>query len=90
MDTAPALRLAALFSTGRAALIARYGKRLQPHQLRAMNAILACRTGLLGHSCPKTTARYVHMTDRCRDNRRVLIDGLMTELHEVLLRQRSR
>jgi integrase/recombinase XerD len=21
---------------------------------------------LLGHSCPKTTARYVHMTDKCR------------------------
>ena len=49
MDTAPALRLAALFSAGRAALIARYGKRMQTHQLRAMNAILACRTGLLGH-----------------------------------------
>ncbi len=45
---------------------------------------------LLGHSCPKTTARYVHMTDKCRDDRRVMIDGLMTELHEVLLRQRSR
>jgi integrase/recombinase XerD len=32
---------------------------------------------LLGHSCPKTTARYVHMTDKCRDDRRSLIDGLM-------------
>jgi site-specific recombinase XerD len=45
---------------------------------------------LLGHSCPKTTARYVHMTDKCRDDRRVLIDRLITQLRETMLRQRSR
>jgi Putative transposase/Transposase zinc-binding domain len=49
MDTAPTLRLAALFEAGRAQLIARYRSRLQPQHMRAMNAILACRTGLLGH-----------------------------------------
>ena len=56
MDTAPALRLAALFEAGRTGLTARYGKRMQTHQLRAMNAILACRTGALGHvlwRCPE-------------------------------------
>lgn len=44
---------------------------------------------LLGHACPKTTARYVHMTDKCRDDRRVLIDGLMGELHQRLREARS-
>ncbi len=39
---------------------------------------------LLGHACPKTTTRYVHMTDKCRGDRRVLIDGLMGELHQRL------
>jgi len=56
MDTAPTLRLAALFSAGRVELMARYGNRMQTHQLRAMNAILACRTGALGHvlwRCPE-------------------------------------
>ena len=56
MDTAPALHLAALFSAGRAELIARYGKRLQAHHMRAMNAMRACRTGALGHvlwRCPE-------------------------------------
>ena len=44
----PTLRLAALFDAGREALIAHYGHRLQAHQRRAMNAILACRSGALG------------------------------------------
>jgi protein involved in temperature-dependent protein secretion len=42
------LRLAALFEAGRTQLIERYGNRLKAHQLRAMNAILSCRTGALG------------------------------------------
>jgi hypothetical protein len=56
MDTAPALRLAALFSAGRTELTARYGKHIQAHHVRAMNAMLACRTGALGYvlwRCPK-------------------------------------
>ena len=73
-------------------------KQVSIHSLRHAYATHLIEVGLnlrgvqelLGHSCPKTTARYVHMTDRCRDDRRVLIDGLMSELHEVLLRQRSR
>ena len=73
-------------------------KQVSIHSLRHAYATHLIEVGLnlrgvqelLGHSCPKTTARYVHMTDRCRDDRRVLIDGLMTELHEVSLRQRSR
>lgn len=39
---------------------------------------------LLGHACLKTTVRYVHMTDKCRNDRRVLIDGLMGALHQRL------
>jgi integrase len=39
---------------------------------------------LLGHACPKTTARYVHMTDQCRDDRGVLIDNLMGQLRQRL------
>ena len=59
MDTAPTLRLAALFLAGRTQLMAAYGNRLQAHQLRAMNAMLSCRTGALGHvlwRCPETCA----------------------------------
>ena len=41
---------------------------------------------LLGHACPQTTARYVHMTDKCRDDRRVLIDRLMAQLRDALQR----
>ena len=49
MDTAPTLRLAALFEAGRTELMAAYGNRLKAHQLRAMNAMICCRTGALGH-----------------------------------------
>ena len=57
MDTAPTLRLAALFEAGRTALMSAYGNRLKAHQLRAMNAMLCCRTGALGHvlwRCPES------------------------------------
>lgn len=35
---------------------------------------------LLGHACPKTTVRYVHMTDACRDNGHATIEALMDQL----------
>lgn len=73
-------------------------KEVSIHSLRHAYATHLIEVGLnlrgvqelLGHSCPKTTARYVHMTDKSRDDRRVLIDGLMAELSEILLRQRTR
>ena len=49
MPTAhPSQRLAAWFAAGQAELVARYGSRLKADQQRAMRAILACRTGVLG------------------------------------------
>ncbi len=67
-------------------------KRVSIHSLRHAYATHLIEVGLnlrgvqelLGHACPKTTVRYVHMTDKCRDDRRVLIDGLMGELHQRL------
>jgi len=67
-------------------------KRVSIHSLRHAYATHLIEVGLnlrgvqelLGHACPKTTARYVHMTDKARDDRRVLIDGLMGQLHQRL------
>ena len=40
-------------------------------------------------ACPKTTARYVRMTDKSRDDSRVLIEDLIGQLHQSLIRQRE-
>jgi site-specific recombinase XerD len=72
-------------------------KQVSIHSLRHAYATHLIEVGLnlrgvqelLGHACPKTTARYVHMTDKCRDDRAVLIDGLMAQLRASLHRQRS-
>lgn len=72
-------------------------KQVSIHSLRHAYATHLIEVGLnlrgvqelLGHACPKTTARYVHMTDKCRDDRAVLIDGLMGQLRDSLRRQRS-
>lgn len=72
-------------------------KQVSIHSLRHAYATHLIEVGLnlrgvqelLGHACPKTTARYVHLTDKCRDDRRVLIDGLMGQLRDSLRRQRS-
>lgn len=72
-------------------------KQVSIHSLRHAYATHLIEVGLnlrgvqelLGHACPKTTARYVHLTDKCRDDRRVLIDGLMGQLRDRLRRQRS-
>jgi site-specific recombinase XerD len=63
-------------------------KHVSIHSLRHAYATHLIEAGLnlrgvqelLGHACPKTTARYEHMTDTCRDDRRVLIDGLIGQL----------
>ena len=73
-------------------------KKVSIHSLRHAYATHLIERGLnlrgvqelLGHACPKTTARYVHMTDKCRDDRRVLIDGLVAQLRDALTRQRER
>ncbi len=60
MHTHPALRLADLFAAGRTELITHHGPRLQAHHCRAMNAILTCRSGALGHlgwQCPECNER---------------------------------
>jgi site-specific recombinase XerD len=67
-------------------------KHVSIHSLRHAYATHLIEAGLnlrgvqelLGHACPKTTARYVHMTDKCRDDRRVLIDGLIGQLRDRL------
>lgn len=69
-------------------------KHVSIHSLRHAYATHLIEVGLnlrgvqelLGHACPQTTARYVHMTDRARDDRRVLVDGLMAQLRDALQR----
>lgn len=73
-------------------------KQVSIHSLRHAYATHLIEVGLnlrgvqelLGHSCPQTTACYVHMTDKCRGDRRVLIDGLIAQLRDSLLQQRAR
>jgi integrase len=67
-------------------------KHVSIHSLRHAYATHLIEVGLnlrgvqelLGHADPKTTARYVHLTDKCRDDRRMLIDGLMGQLRQCL------
>lgn len=69
-------------------------KHVSIHSLRHAYATHLIEVGLnlrgvqelLGHASPQTTARYVHMTERARDNRRVLIDDLMAQLRDALQR----
>lgn len=73
------------------------GKKVSIHSLRHAYATHLIEVGLnlrgvqelLGHACPRTTARYVHMTDKARDDRRVLIDDLMGQLRQHLRANRS-
>ena len=72
-------------------------KKVSIHSLRHAYATHLIELGLnlrgvqelLGHACPKTTARYVHMTDRSRDDRRSLIENLTLQLRQQLARQRA-
>lgn len=67
-------------------------KKVSIHSLRHAYATHLIEVGLnlrgvqelLGHACPKTTVRYVHMTDHCREDRRVVIERLVARLREVL------
>lgn len=73
------------------------GKKVSIHSLRHAYATHLIEVGLnlrgvqelLGHACPRTTVRYVHMTDKARDDRRVLIDDLMGQLRQHLQADRS-
>jgi integrase/recombinase XerD len=73
-------------------------KKVSIHSLRHAYATHLIEVGLnlrgvqelLGHACPKTTARYVHMTDHCREDRRVVIDRLVDRLRDRLRDVRSR
>lgn len=72
-------------------------KQVSIHSLRHAYATHLIEAGLnlrgvqelLGHACPKTTVRYVHMTDKCRADRSTLIDRLMGQLRDSLRHQRS-
>jgi Transposase zinc-binding domain/Putative transposase len=68
MDTSitPRWTLAGMFDAGRSLLVSQYGHRLQAHHVRAMQSILACRTGALGHvlwRCPDS-CEEVRLTPR--------------------------
>lgn len=73
-------------------------KKVSIHSLRHAYATHLIEVGLnlrgvqelLGHACPKTTARYVHMTDHCREDRRVVIERLVARLRDVLCDVRGR
>ena len=72
-------------------------KKVSIHSLRHAYATHLVEAGLnlrnvqllLGHACPKTTVRYVHMTDACRDNGHASIEGLMDQLDARLRAQRG-
>ena len=72
-------------------------KQASIHTLRHTYATHLIEVGLnlrgiqeqLGHTCPKTTARYVRMTDKSRADSRVLIEDLIGQLHQSLIRQRE-
>jgi site-specific recombinase XerD len=72
-------------------------KKVSIHSLRHAYATHLVEAGLnlrnvqmlLGHSDPRTTVRYVHMTDACRDNGHTLIEGLMDQLDARLRAQRG-
>lgn len=63
-------------------------KKVSIHNLRHSYAThlveegvsLRCVQELLGHACPKTTARYVHMSDKTRGDSAALINALMNRL----------
>ena len=69
-------------------------KHVSIHSLRHSYATHMIEFGLnlravqvqLGHGCPKTTARYVHITEKSTGDAQTLIDGLIGELAVVLRR----
>jgi site-specific recombinase XerD len=72
-------------------------KKLSIHSLRHAYATHLIELGLnlsgvqalLGHAHSQTTLRYIHMTDTGRDDRRILIDGLVSKLRDALIRLRG-
>ncbi|MDN5874263.1 MAG: site-specific integrase [Sinobacteraceae bacterium] len=66
-------------------------KKVSIHSLRHAYATHLMEAGLhlrgvqtlLGHACPKTTARYVHMTETIRGDGHDTVNRLMAELAEV-------
>jgi site-specific recombinase XerD len=72
-------------------------KKVSIHSLRHAYATHLVEAGLnlrnvqtlLGHACPRTTVRYVHMTDAGRDNGHATIEGLMAQLDARLRAQRG-
>jgi integrase len=69
-------------------------KHVSIHSLRHSYATHMIEAGLnlravqeqLGHGCPKTTARYVRITEKSSGDAQALIDGLIGELSNVLRR----
>jgi integrase len=65
-------------------------KHVSIHSLRHAYATHLIEVGLnlggvqklLGHAYPETTARYVHMTDKCRGDQATLIESLMAQLQQ--------
>ena len=72
-------------------------KQVSIHSLRHAFATHLMEAGLdlssvqelLGHGCPTTTVRYVHMAGRRRGDSGALINGLMAQLFAILRRQRG-
>lgn len=78
----------------RAAADARIRKRVSIHSLRHSYATHLVEAGLnlrdvqdqLGHASPETTARYVRITERSRDNQETLINDLVGSLTRAVRR----
>jgi site-specific recombinase XerD len=67
-------------------------KRVSVHSLRHSYATHLMESGLtlsaiqhqLGHACPKTTARYVRMTEKIAGDAQAMIDALVSDLASTL------
>ncbi len=79
----------------RAVLDAGIHKHVSIHSLRHSYATHMIEAGLnlravqeqLGHACPKTTARYVRITEKSTRDAQTMINGLIAELVAVIRRQ---
>lgn len=72
-------------------------KKVSIHSLRHAYATHLMETGLhlrgvqvlLGHSCPKTTARYVHLTEKVLDDGHSIVNRMMAQLAQATRQARQ-
>lgn len=101
LDGGPALRVMDRGSTqkalGRVVADCRIEKKVSIHSLRHAYATHLIEAGLnlraiqhlLGHACPKTTARYVHLSEKSLGDSHRMIEGLINQLTAAARSQKA-